>query len=94
MQDDDIQVPVDLPVSGTSAPDTSEPLAQPDKAAPSTGTEQPAEDAAPAEEQTTLKSNRLKSRQRTSRRRKLPGLSSALLSSVKNSHENGSNAKN
>jgi hypothetical protein len=51
MQDDDIQVPVDLPVSGTSAPDTSEPLAQPDKAAPSTGTEQPAEDAAPAEEQ-------------------------------------------
>jgi hypothetical protein len=51
MQDDDIQVPVDLPVSGTSASDTSEPLAQPDKAAPSTGTEQPAEDAAPAEEQ-------------------------------------------
>jgi hypothetical protein len=51
MQDDDIQVPVDLPVPGTSASDTSEPLAQPDKAAPSTGTEQPAEDAAPAEEQ-------------------------------------------
>jgi hypothetical protein len=52
MQDDDIQVPVDLPVSGTSAPDTSEPLAQPDQSAPSTGKEQPAEDAAPAEEQT------------------------------------------
>jgi hypothetical protein len=52
MQDDDIQVPVDLPVSGTSAPDTSEPLAQPDQNAPSTGTEQPAEDAAPAAEQT------------------------------------------
>lgn len=49
MADDDIQVPADLPVTGTSAPDTSEPLAQPDKAAPSTGTEQPAEDAAPAE---------------------------------------------
>jgi hypothetical protein len=49
MADDDIQVPADLPVAGTSAPDTSEPLAQPDKDAPSTGTEQPAEDAAPAE---------------------------------------------
>jgi hypothetical protein len=49
MADDDIQVPADLPVSGTSAPETSEPLAQPDKESPSTGTEQPAEDAAPAE---------------------------------------------
>lgn len=48
MQDTEIQVPADLEVTGTSAP-ASEPLAQPDQNAPSTGTEQTAEDAAPAE---------------------------------------------
>jgi hypothetical protein len=49
MADDEIQVPVDLPVAGTSAPETSEPLAKPDKESPSTGTETTAEDTAPAE---------------------------------------------
>jgi len=55
MQDTEIQVPADLEVTGSSAP-ASEPLAQPDQNAPSTGTEQePASKQDPAASEPTQK---------------------------------------
>jgi hypothetical protein len=43
MPEAEIEVPANLEVAGTSASESTEPLAQPDQNVPSTGTEQPAE---------------------------------------------------
>ena len=72
MADDDIEVPADLPVAGTSAPETSEPLAQPDKAAPSTGTEQPDKETAVASTEAEQKAEEPASEDKSEKSEKKP----------------------